>query len=415
MNAPSPGTRGFESRLLWQMPFVFGQARSALLTSAAATVAVAALFHPVTPPAVILPWLFACLALIGVRLALVERHRRGAADISVAGALIFLVTTFLSGVAWGAVPLVFPPPGSPAHVTLAVLCTGGMVAGSVLAFTASIELTLAFMLPSLLPVTITAMSGRHESLGPDLGIAIALFLSYSIVACVHLNRTLERERALATEAAALLSRLEDERRRITDLNRRLAADLDRHRRTTQEIRAARDRAEKLSTLDGLTGIANRRQFDSAIGAEWSRGLRQSSILALAMIDIDFFKDYNDMHGHQAGDACLQAVAGVIAEHARRPGDLAARYGGEEFVLLLPGTKIGDAVLVAEMIRRRIAALAIAHPGSQCAPVITASVGVAALVPRRESSSEHLVELADAALYRAKRAGRHRVEVAAAAP
>jgi len=171
------------------------------------------------------------------------------------------------------------------------------------------------------------------------------------------------------------------------------------------------RHAELARIDPLTGLANRRRFDRALEEEWSRARRLGYPLALLMIDIDAFKAYNDALGHQAGDACLRRVAAAVAAWARRPGDLAARYGGEELVLLLPGTGPAEAVNVAEEVRRQVRALHIEHPGSPVAPWVTVSVGCAAAVPAPGEAAEDLLGGADAALYRAKRAGRDRVEVA----
>ena len=180
---------------------------------------------------------------------------------------------------------------------------------------------------------------------------------------------------------------------------------------TEELRLANEHLSRLSFIDALTGLANRRRFDEALHDEWRRACRTATPLALVIADIDGFKVYNDMLGHPEGDRCLAAVAAVFAQAVGRAGDLAARYGGEEFVVLLPGADHGAALIVAEGIRAACAALAIPHPASPAlpaSPVLTLSLGVASCIPSDPTSPEWLVSQADAALYRAKQDGRNRV-------
>ncbi|UWG98577.1 diguanylate cyclase [Dehalobacter sp. DCM] len=179
---------------------------------------------------------------------------------------------------------------------------------------------------------------------------------------------------------------------------------------TQELMAANKELQMLSSLDGLTGIGNRRYFDQVLTQEWDRGMRQGTTLALIMLDIDFFKNYNDFYGHQAGDDCLKQVAGIFKGTLRRSIDCAARYGGEEFAAILPDTDISGAVFLAEEMRSKIEEQAIKHESSGISMVITVSVGVAAIVPLAGSQPSMIIRLADQAMYQAKRNGRNRVEV-----
>lgn len=176
----------------------------------------------------------------------------------------------------------------------------------------------------------------------------------------------------------------------------------------EQLQNANHRLSELSHLDGLTGLANRRRFDDALAAEWARGVRERKPLSLIMIDIDFFKQLNDRYGHQTGDRCLQAVARVLRESARRASDLAARYGGEEFCLLLPGTDAAAAAKVAQQAQTSIRSLNIEHRDSPRG-TLTASFGVATRVPSAEGQGQDLLQAADAALYQAKHAGRDRLE------
>ncbi|MBC7456533.1 MAG: diguanylate cyclase [Massilia sp.] len=180
---------------------------------------------------------------------------------------------------------------------------------------------------------------------------------------------------------------------------------------TVELEASNAKLAELSNTDALTGITNRRGFDAALAAEWRRAQRSGHPLALAMLDVDYFKGYNDAYGHQGGDQCLRAVAALIAQFGRRTGELVARYGGEEFALLAPATDAEQAVALAESMCRELERLALPHAHSPYG-VITVSIGVAALVPGEDNDADTLVRAADLALYRAKQAGRNRAMLAA---
>ncbi len=166
----------------------------------------------------------------------------------------------------------------------------------------------------------------------------------------------------------------------------------------------------MATQDDLTGLANRRRLNEVLASEWARASRSGQPLGLVMIDIDQFKGYNDLYGHQAGDDCLQRVARAMQKVAQRAGDLTARYGGEEFILILPDADVSAAQRVAEALRRSVEALALPHNASPCGHV-TISLGVAVLSDACYPDAESLLRAADAALYRAKDAGRNQVQTA----
>ncbi len=196
---------------------------------------------------------------------------------------------------------------------------------------------------------------------------------------------------------------------IETANEQLEASV---RERTAELQAANEQLAALSSTDALTGLANRRRFDEVWAAEWQRAARMGLPLALALIDVDHFKAYNDHYGHQAGDVCLRQVAAILAAEVRRSGELVARYGGEEFVLVLPGASAAEARAVAERIRTAVQAQGMPHEHSPVAPVVTVSIGVASGLVQRAEQAEALLKEADVALYLAKDQGRNRVLTAA---
>ena len=184
---------------------------------------------------------------------------------------------------------------------------------------------------------------------------------------------------------------------------------NRVRLRTQELAAANGRLRRIADLDGLTGVPNRRFFDTALETEWRRALQSSRSIAVILMDVDYFKLFNDTYGHQAGDDCLQAVADALAAGLQRSGELLARYGGEEFVALLPNVDVHEAVRTAERLRKRVASLAVPHCMPSDESCVTLSAGVAAEVPTSRRAGADLLASADGALYAAKHAGRDRVE------
>jgi diguanylate cyclase (GGDEF)-like protein len=176
---------------------------------------------------------------------------------------------------------------------------------------------------------------------------------------------------------------------------------------TRELEQANQQLEALSATDSLTGIANRRRFDEALGGELRRAVRSLKPLSLMMLDVDYFKNYNDRYGHLAGDDCLRAIARVLRTSSRRATDLAARYGGEEFAVIVAESDSANAMQLAENIRNAVAALQIPHEDSPFG-CVTCSIGVTAVQVDENMSTDTLLRLADVALYQAKALGRNRV-------
>lgn len=185
-------------------------------------------------------------------------------------------------------------------------------------------------------------------------------------------------------------------------------DITEHKELELALQDANHTLSELASLDGLTQVANRRCFDECFEQEWQRAQRDRRSLALILCDIDYFKRYNDLYGHPAGDRCLVQVAEAMQTTVKRSVDLVARYGGEEFAIVLPYTEANGAMQLAQEIRTAIANLHIPHAGSLIGAELTLSIGVSTVVPTGELMTADAIAAADAALYRAKKDGRDRV-------
>jgi diguanylate cyclase (GGDEF)-like protein len=179
---------------------------------------------------------------------------------------------------------------------------------------------------------------------------------------------------------------------------------------SQELTRLNQQLDKIAHEDALTHIANRRSFNNAAEREWDIALREQRSLSLLLLDVDFFKRYNDTYGHESGDKCLQSIAHAIRDAMMRPADLAARYGGEEFVVLMPDTDVQGAIMVAERILRAVDECQIPHASSTVAPHVTVSIGITTLTPTSGQPSQDAIRQADEALYQVKDNGRHHYRI-----
>ena len=177
--------------------------------------------------------------------------------------------------------------------------------------------------------------------------------------------------------------------------------------THLELKHSRDLLEKLASIDPLTGIPNRRRFDESLDQEWKRATRSAQPLSLAILDVDYFKPFNDTYGHARGDECLRAVANALTSVTRRPGDLAARYGGEEFGVILPDTDSRAMQELAEKLLESVRTLAIEHAASACGRNVSVSIGSVSVVPSSDDAAAAALQAADRMLYEAKEQGRDR--------
>ena len=242
------------------------------------------------------------------------------------------------------------------------------------------------------------------SLGVDLGRSLAAIRSARRLArhaeeleTLVVRRTAQLEAELATRRAA--------ETRLSQANAHLQSEVVQRKTAEAQLRRVNRELHALASVDGLTGVANRGVFDEVLSLQVSACNRSASPLSLIMIDVDRFKAYNDAYGHLAGDDALRVVADCLRVAVGRPNDLAARYGGEEFVVVLPSTAAEGAVTIAGRIAAGLASRAVPHRGSELG-VLTVSMGIATVHPTRQTRPEHLIQLADQRLYRAKREGRN---------
>lgn len=395
---PAAG-EGLEGR---RVELLYDQSAWSLPGGLLAVLLLAVVLWEQAPRAGLIAWVGLNVLLTAGRLALVWRYHRSPDRLSRPGPWRsrFLVGAALSGSLWGGGALVVAPIDSLLYLGAYILWLGGLLAGGVATLSPVMRAYLAFALPAVLPLAgVLLLAGNPVT--RTVGAVMLVFLGFILISAWRTHRAI-----LATLRLQFENQL---------LNSQLRADLARHIRIEAQLREAKRRSEvlakqlrQLSTVDGLTGIANRRHFDQAFQREWRRAMRGRYPLSLALFDLDFFKYFNDRYGHRAGDDCLRQVAQVLRAHCRRSGDLAARYGGEELAVILPGTGLQDAREIAERAVRGVEALRIPHEDSSVSRVVTISAGVGTLVPDRNMSPKHLIELADAALYRAKGEGRNRV-------
>jgi diguanylate cyclase (GGDEF)-like protein len=176
--------------------------------------------------------------------------------------------------------------------------------------------------------------------------------------------------------------------------------------TQLDLKTMSDNLEIISQIDVLTGLYNRRYFNEAYDREWKSAVRLKAPISLIMIDIDFFKKYNDTYGHLKGDECLAAIAGEIKKNAMRPRDVASRFGGEEFIMMLPETDLDGAVFLVKSLLKAVENLNIEHESSPIDNRVTLSIGIISLIPNKNNDMDTLLKMSDDALYEAKKDGRN---------
>ena len=333
-------------------------------------------------------FLFWCIAaLIGLfgRLAIefAYRHRRETSDDIRTWRIRFTIGAWVMGAIWGAAALTVVNHEEPLVQLFAINVESVIIMGAA-ARNASCPLAArGQVLLGLGPLFVALLAADNPYYR-----AYSLFCLFGFFA-----------------AQTLIHHLYDQHVRFLCMNEDNVALVGEVREANLELAAANERLERAATTDSLTGIANRRRFDSSLADEVRRAQRYRTDLALLFLDVDAFKGFNDLYGHQAGDECLQRIAAAFASVFHRPGDLVARYGGEEFAAILPQTGVEVALELAEAVRCAIQALALLSAASACG-VVTVSIGVASFDAGRYRRPEDFIRSADEALYAAKASGRN---------
>lgn len=267
-------------------------------------------------------------------------------------------------------------------ISIIVITAAGLVSGAVASTSSSIVSYVCFSGPILLPLGVVLLFNEQTE---TRGIGVLLIVFFVVIL-----RQVQRINLVLRDS--IINSLE----------------LEKSKEQTEKLA---NELYELSTRDALTSVTNRRGFDEALSHEWMRARRSNTPLTLLMIDVDFFKTFNDSLGHPAGDDCLRRIASTLTRYARRAGEVIARYGGEEFAVLLPNTDAREGAVIAENIRLGIAELGINHPASGVGDTVTVSVGVCGVEPGQLEDGQALLRLADHALYQAKAAGRNCVRSA----
>ena len=376
-------------------------------------IALAWFFSALLPAALVLGWLAVLIAISFIRLFSVRHIASDQFSPADARkyATRYTVTAFLLGSTWASLAFLLPYVGTEERMVIFVLLIS--IAGGALTTTAAyITSFYTYAYPILIAYAANAFL-LPERIWVTLGVISVVYAVYMTIAGWKLYMSLQESILLRyswQETADTLNTVKEE----------LHEELAGRKRTEQQLTTvmadlekAVSHLEQLAAIDELTGIPNRRSFDAAIAREWNRARRDEVNIALLMIDVDHFKNYNDIYHHQQGDVALKQVATTLSKYAKRPGDVTARYGGEEFALILSNPTPDYVQQTAEQLRQHILDLQIPHSGSATDAFLTVSIGTAIChVPQNDDYSV-LIREADQALYEAKHAGRNQVKVAAA--
>lgn len=396
-NLPVYDARADVKREQWQL--LLANVRASSLPSALVGVMYAAFFVQFAAVPHTAWWCLALGAVLTIRYCIAQPSADGLGLRHGPPWLLFLLL-FATGALWGLAPLVVIHRADDMLLCIAVLIASGMALSAFGSYSMSVAAVVAMVMPIAL-ANLAMIVVTHSTPYYALGVALLLLYVHQWLVMTQSRRVLANQIRLRVENSLLAAQLSTQAEKTV-------AELERRMDVERVLRASRDKAERMSGTDSLTDIANRRYFDKRLSQEVSRAFRERTQISLVLCDIDYFKQYNDTYGHQAGDECLKAFAHTLVGFCRRGGDLAARTGGEEFALVLPNTDHGAAMRLAENARAAFDAFAIEHTGSRLKPNATASFGVATIIPTDLGAAEVLIRDADRALYRAKASGRNRV-------
>ncbi len=352
-------------------------------------------------------WLVATLSAIVVRLVVLNRAL-ALAEGQHKNIKAVLVANFTCGFCWGVSIYYLTSAGGETSLYISMVWMVGLLVSALgLAAVSSIH-PIVYASPAVL-FLLSKLFGTGEQIFILMAVGLILLLTFFGAIVYFTRAVLRRDFYREMQNASLVKQLSESNAYSEQLNKELRAEIAGRERVERALILQRDEAEKLSTIDSLTGISNRRAFDSALIDELARARRNQHELSLILIDVDRFKNYNDARGHIAGDHVLRRVAKIIERSTRRGTDKSCRYGGEEFAVFLPNTDLSRATKIAESIRICLENEKIAHPDSDVESYVTVSIGVSCIDPQSSQAGEYLLEAADEALYAAKSQGRNRTQ------
>lgn len=310
------------------------------------------------------------------------------------GFVLFSMPTFIIGLTWGLGYVAFVPFLTPMDKTFYIILTfGGMASGALSSLAASYICYYLYLFPMAIPLI-----SYHSLVMGIAGLSIsAIFTGYIIFLMIihrESHNLLMKNITLTHRQENLLHQIES---------------------TNQQLRVANDHLKSISLIDGLTKVANRHYFKEIIKRDWEQTRQTGECIAILIVDLDYFKEFNDCYGHLKGDECLQTIADILKKNIKRKTDLVARYGGDEFIVILNHTPIEGALSIAKTILKDIEDAKIKHEKSKISKYVTVSIGAAAVTPNKEESFEGLISDADKALYKAKQGGRNMVTAYAYSP
>ena len=325
---------------------------------------------------------------------------------------IYGLYMMLKGSAWGMIGWYLSYYMSAEELLIYLFCMAGLAAGATATAAAHPLGYMLYNVPVALGIIYIYKSNRYGTIWvPTL--LMTVFIGVTLATCVRLHKMIRKSIVFGYENAELAGRLERKSKSLHEANYKLAGLLEsqysKMHSLLDERKASSKKEQQLKHIaftDALTGVPNRRAFDLKLEEQWNIAKRNKLPFSLIMIDIDHFKSYNDHAGHQAGDDCLSQIADILKQHLRRASDTLCRYGGEEFAVILSYESGLEGEKIAEELRLAIESAKIEHPDPQF-DTVTISLGVGSIEPRSSAKTRELINLADAALYRAKSAGRNR--------
>jgi diguanylate cyclase (GGDEF)-like protein len=388
--------------------------RVELAAGAVAAVVATALSWNAVSRSVLLLWMAASLLIYGVRAALTAAQKRSEAAAPAGWLALFTSGLIVTALLWGGLAYLVTQSGSIliAALVLAVIATLNL-------FTMTLYAVLIGSVAVFAGITLVVPAAYMLLLADTnylaLGGSICVFAAVLILIALNIRSSSAEHLTMQAEHGQLVSHLDTRREQIEQLRIALKTNTDKREKAESELRrtaadlglaqgkakALADTLQRVSPMDPVTGLANRRRFDEALAVEWRRAMREQENVSLILVEIDDYEEYVKTYGAQAADVCLKRTAKIVSDHARRGGDLAARLEDAKFGLVLARAEFRDANRIAEEIRSEIEEMGIAYKGAKNKEIITAHVGMAAMIPGRYSSEKEMVERVDNALYEAK--------------